>query len=487
MLAGRSPSARARARLGHPVVDSDGHVREFLPAALPYLRETLPQRVFDEISRTGSLVIDQALASRDGAARRRMRIPQVAWWAQPTRNMLDRATAAIPRLMYERLDELGIDYAVLYPTNSLGVAGVADEEVRRGLCRGFNDFFAEVYGPFADRMTVAGLIPMHTPGEAIAELHHCHQIGLKVVAIPQEVIRPIDEPPPPGATPWLWPNQTHWADTYAIDSAHDYDPVWRTFAELGYAVNSHGAISLSPRIYSSVTNFSYNHAGSFAAMMQALCKALYIGGVTRRFPELPFAFLECGVGWASILLSDVLEIWEKRSLRGLDNTDPRHLRIDVFEQYLRDYGPELIAGLEDRLGEVLPGVFRTGPVPEQRDDYALMQVSTKSEMVDLFAPRFWFGCEPDDRTVAFAFSPANPLRAQLQPVLSSDISHWDVPEMNRAVAESVELLDDGVLTEEQLRAFLLVNPVRLYGRVNPAFFEGTPLAAEAQRVLAGES
>jgi hypothetical protein len=108
-------------------------------------------------------------------------------------------------------------------------------------------------------------------------------------------------------------------------------------------------------------------------------------------------------------------------------------------------------------------------------------------MVDLFAPRFWFGCEPDDRTVAFAFSPANPLRAQLQPVLSSDISHWDVPEMNRAVAESVALLDDGLLSEEQLREFLFVNPVRLYGRANPAFFDGTPLAAEAERVLAAGS
>jgi predicted TIM-barrel fold metal-dependent hydrolase len=415
----------------------------------------------------------------------RMRIPQVAWWAQPTRNMLDRATAAIPRLMHERLDELGIDYCVLYPSNALGAAGHPDEEIRRGLCRGFNDFFAHVYGPFHDRMTVAGLIPMHTPEEAIAELHHCHDIGLKVAAIPQEVIRPIEEPPPQGATPWLWPNQTHYADTYAIDSPYDYDPVWRTFAELGYAVNSHGAISLSPRIYSSVTNFTYNHAGSFAAMMQWLCKALYLGGVTRRFPDLPFAFLECGVGWAAILLNDVIEIWEKRSLHGLDNTDPRHVRADVFERYLREYGPELIEGIEDRLDTLVPAVFRAGPVPEQRDDYRRMAVEGKRDLVDLFAPRFWFGCEPDDRTVAFAFAPSNPLGARLQPVLSSDISHWDVREMNGAVAEAVGLLDDGVLSEEQLREFLLVNPVRLYASANPSFFEGTPVAAEAQRVLAG--
>ena len=30
---------------------------------------------------------------------------------------------------------------------------------------------------------------------------------------------------------------------------------------------------------------------------EAVCKALFMGGVTRRFPALKFAFLEGGVGW----------------------------------------------------------------------------------------------------------------------------------------------------------------------------------------------
>ena len=34
----------------------------------------------------------------------------------PTKNTLDRATAMLPRLMYERLDDLGLDFAVVYPT-----------------------------------------------------------------------------------------------------------------------------------------------------------------------------------------------------------------------------------------------------------------------------------------------------------------------------------------------------------------------------------
>ena len=45
---------------------------------------------------------------------------------------------------------------------------------------------------------------------------------------------------------------------------------------------------------------SANHIGSFRDKMYQLCKSLYFGGVTRRFPTLNLAFLECGVAWACI-------------------------------------------------------------------------------------------------------------------------------------------------------------------------------------------
>ena len=48
----------------------------------------------------------------------------------------------------------------------------------------------------------------------------------------------------------------------------------------------------------SPTNFTYNHIGHFADAGHAAAKGIFLGGVTRRFPELRFAFLEGGVGWA---------------------------------------------------------------------------------------------------------------------------------------------------------------------------------------------
>ena len=64
-----------------------------------------------------------------------MRIP---WWGIPTRNTLDRATAMLPRLLYERLDQIGIDVAIAYPTYGLTAIHLTDDELRPALSRAFN-------------------------------------------------------------------------------------------------------------------------------------------------------------------------------------------------------------------------------------------------------------------------------------------------------------------------------------------------------------
>ena len=52
------------------------------------------------------------------------------------------------------------------------------------------------------------------------------------------------------------------------------------------------------------------------------------------------------------------------------------------------------------------------------------------------------------------------------------------------VEESFELVEDGVLTEAQYAKFVYENPASLFLDQNPAFFEGTPVAAEAAALIA---
>src|SRR4051812_24583595 len=171
-MATTSESQRVRAELDHPVIDTDGHVQEFMPSVLPFLRESLGAELFEEfVNRPSPLAL--IMGEEGVGARIAARVPQSAWWATPARNTRDLATAVVPRLLYERLDEFGIDFAVLFPSKALVMAGVAEAELRTKLCHGYNEYVAATYGPYADRICAGGVVPMHTPEEAVAEIEHC--------------------------------------------------------------------------------------------------------------------------------------------------------------------------------------------------------------------------------------------------------------------------------------------------------------------------
>ncbi|MCZ6617482.1 MAG: amidohydrolase, partial [Gammaproteobacteria bacterium] len=163
-----SKAALLRERLTHPVIDADGHWLEYGPVLSAALKKIGGEPAARALSMLGSRVRNSLAMTV--ADRRLAGIAQEAFWGAPTKNTRDRATAMMPALMYERLDDFGIDFAILYPTSGLGIPRVGDDEARVAACRAFNIYQAELFAPFSDRMTPAAVIPMHSPAEAIAEL-----------------------------------------------------------------------------------------------------------------------------------------------------------------------------------------------------------------------------------------------------------------------------------------------------------------------------
>jgi hypothetical protein len=119
------------------------------------------------------------------------------------------------------------------------------------------------------------------------------------------------------------------------------------------------------------------------------------------------------------------------------------------------------------------------------DDWAACHIGRAEEIRDLFIPHFYFGCEADDPMTAWAFNTTvNPFGARLKAIFSSDIGHWDVPEMTEVVAEGHELVDKAVLSAEDFRDFVFTNPVTLWTAMNPDFFTGTVVEGEVKKLLA---
>jgi len=466
---GSTEARKLRSRLTHPIIDADGHWLEYGPV------------MRDEFRRIGGDAAGEALAAATDRVpsalrmslpeRRRRRVGMEAFWSSPSENVLDRATAMLPRLMYERLDDLGIDFCVVYPTAGLGFHRTQDTRLRRAICRAYNVFAADQFRGLEDRVIPAAIIPMYTPEEAIEELEFAaKQLGYKVMMVGGLMRRPIPAlaEEHPDVSKFI-----EWYDVVGIDR------------ELRVAPSFHnGARSILLR--NSPSNFCYNHIGHFASAGHAVAKALFFGGVTRRFPDLNFAFLEGGVGWACMLYADLIGHWDKRNRKAIESTNPDKLDLGALLGYAQKYGREALVEAVRR-GEGLEGDSNsklTGGL-EDLDDYFRCKIGAKSDIRDLFVPRFYFGCEADDPVNAWAFNrKANPMGARLNALFSSDIGHFDVPDMTEVVPEAYELVEHELITSDDFRDFMFTNAVRFWGEVNPDFFKGTVVEKAAARALA---
>ena len=454
-----------RARLAHPIIDGDGHLIESVPLLFEYVGKVGGEAL---AKRFGAMLGQKTPFTRGDAARGE---PRAAWWGTPSR-ALDIASVTAPGLLAKRLDELGVDFAVLYPSLGLAITTLPDEELRRGVSRALNTMNAEICAEHASRLTPSAVLPMGSPAEAVDELSYAvRELRLKAAAIPPVVARPLE------AFPEAFPAACA-LDRFAVDSAYDYDPVWQAFVDLGVAVTSHGAVAMHymPDGRRSPSNYVFNHIGGHAYQQSELAKSLIMGGVPLRFPSLRFGFLECGVGWAPDLLHSLEEHWEKRAGKAIEAYDPRKIDHGELKDLLTRHGfaPQAPLG----------GAGDTSIGPWVRDEFADSAITRKEQLRDMFAHQFFFGCEADDISIYRAFhGRGNPFGIQMQAFFSSDIGHWDVPDMRSVVLESRKLFDRGLLGDEDYRAFAFENPARLHLTMNARFFEGTSVDEATKPLL----
>lgn len=487
-----SRSQCVRERLDHPVIDSDAHIMEFVPALFDFIREHEGDAFLSRFLEVSGLPLGP-MGTRNTPERVNWETltpseRRAAWairppWSMPHEKMLDWMTVQLPRLLYERLDEMGLDYVVAFPTMGLGYPHIDDDEIRPTVCRLYNEFIQGHYGEFRDRLTVPALIPMHTPEEAVAELERAAELGAKVAMIPSYVFRPIEklvERYPEIAAD----DRPLWMDTYGIDSQYDYDPVWARAIELGLPLGCHsGGQGFPDR--RSTSNYMFNHIGHFAQAGEAICKSLFFGGVTRRFPELRIAFLEGGVSYGVRVYADLFGRWEKRGAPALRRYRPDWLNSDEAVELLARHGGKLGEGRQNAMRSLIDARREAFQIELERDDeFARAGIETPEDIRDRFIPNFFFGCEADDPLNAWAFDrKLNPLGVSISAILSSDMGHWDVEDLTDPLAEAFELVEHGHMTPEDFRTFAFSNAVLLYGGMNPSFFDGTTIEGEARSVL----
>lgn len=479
-----------RRSLGHPVIDSLVHTMEFLPVLEDFIHAA-----------GGSVTVDRfrgAIASGrfqsnawyglSADARRRARVVRPAWWAFPSARTDDLAAISLPALLVERMPTYGVDFSIIYANVATFAVLVDDADLRLPLCRAVNLYLAELFCPYQHALCPAAAIPLFTPEEGIEELRFARQtLGLKVGLISAGVYRPIEglaSRYPATTHPELAP-YLRWFDALGIDSPHDYDPFWAEACRLGVPLSAHrGTQGWTGR--ASVSNYTFNQIGHFAACNGSLARALFLGGVTRRFPELRVTFLEGGTGFGDDLLSELESNWKRRGMHAIGQFDPARLdAAELFAKFRRfgDARTQRYLSTEEELRRIAFGLGAGGQGDaadqESLDDFAAAGIKSIDDIAMRFLPNFCFGCQAEEF----------PVSAKVRAAWATDSGHWDVPDLSEALLTTWSGVESGQLSQEVFSDLVFRNAVNFLSEANAGFFHGTVIEksmAHWQRKKNGE-
>ena len=389
-----------------------------------------------------------------------------------TSNTFDKATALLPALLNERLPELGIDFALIYPSFGLTINGITQDDLHRAAVRAYNMMTADMFAPYAARFAPVAIYPRHDAGSKL--LRSWNTRSGSVVSKRSCCGETRSDRSQARRRESIRQKAAWYCDTIALDSPYDYEPLWKRCVELGVAVTQHsGSGRWQDR--ASISNFTYNHVGHFAESNHAFARGVFLGGLVHRYPSLNFGFMEGGVSWACQMCLDLIEHWEKRRRAGLQY--PSATNVAEMHQLIDRYGDQRLKANADAIMNHLD-VFRPDCSLEELsrpehvvDDFEAAGINSKEDVRAVFSGNFYFGCEADDRATMWAFDPRMGVR--LRPVFSSDFTHFDVPDFKEVIPEAFEMVEKGFVTEQDFREFTFTNAARLHTRNNPDFFKGT--------------
>jgi len=172
-------SSQVRQQLKHPVIDADGHWLDLFPIFYDYLAEVAGPAAVDAYRSQHKRTTHWYAASPEQRARER--IHRQSWWTLPT-STTDRTAAMVPGLFYDRLDQWGVDVALVYPTLGLIILRTMDDrDLEQAVIRAYNTMAADMFRPYADRIIPAASISLNSPADAVEQLEHAHSLGLKMI------------------------------------------------------------------------------------------------------------------------------------------------------------------------------------------------------------------------------------------------------------------------------------------------------------------
>ena len=247
------------ANLGTKIIDGDGHIMEDNKSIIDHMETPY----------------------RDIAARKGVVFPPLdhlhSGRAVETPPQRDQRPAVGPQGWLEFLNDVGIDWTVLYPTLALSYGKIVSLDYAVAESKAYNNWLAETYVRYNPRFKGMGILPMQDPQEAAKELRRAvTELGMLGAMMPSNGLAH-----PLGAK-MFW-------------------PIYEEANRLGCCLAVHGGAH---------DRFGMDHMNMYVPVhalghpwgLTINCADILYNGIFDRFPRLRIAFLEGGVAWLLLLL-----------------------------------------------------------------------------------------------------------------------------------------------------------------------------------------
>ena len=190
----------------------------------------------------------------------------------------------------------GVDAEIIFPNKGLTMWATPDPVFSQAMCRVWNDWAWETFGPYNDRLAPMACLATADMEGAIRETKRVAKLGFRGLTIP---CKPV------------------WG---AHDAAHlnynlpDFDPFWAVVEDCDLPVTFHVSTGRDPRASrgngGAVINYAVHSLSPTMEPVANLCAS----GVLERFPGLRFATIEAGIGWVPWAIQAMDEAYKKHHM-----------------------------------------------------------------------------------------------------------------------------------------------------------------------------
>lgn len=209
---------------------------------------------------------------------------------------LRNASGRTPEARIADLAADGVDAEVLFPNKGLTIWATPDAEFSQMMCRAWNEWAWEEFGPYNDRLSPMACVATGDIDGAIKETQRCAKLGFRGLSFP---CKPV----------WGAPN--HEDLNYNLP---EFDPLWACVQDVDLPVTFHVSTGRDPRTSRGNGGAVINYAvHSLAPTMEPIAN-LCASGVLDRYPGIQFGSIEAGIGWVAWALLAMDEAYKKHHM-----------------------------------------------------------------------------------------------------------------------------------------------------------------------------